>query len=165
MNNIKIYDQFLTTDELQLCHQITSEHRWEYGHTSGQVGIYTPFWYMELIHNDFLKESIKHKIENVTNKKFKVNRLYANGQTYGQNGSFHQDDTSEKSYTFCLYVIHLPCKYCNVVFLYLFVSSYLSGTYIRPPGQHELFNFGISVYIVPPSKQSVYSGTYDPGNS
>ena len=104
MNNIKIYDQFLTSDELKICHQITSEHRWEYGHTSGQIGIYTPFWYMELIHNEFLKENIKHKIENITNKKFKVNRLYANGQTYGQNGSFHQDDTSEKSYTFCLYI-------------------------------------------------------------
>lgn len=104
MNNIKVYEHFLTSDELKMCQQITSEHTWHYGHTSNQVGIFTPFWYMELFHNDFLKEFIKHKIENITNKKFKVNRLYANGQTYGQNGSFHQDDTNEKSYTFCLYI-------------------------------------------------------------
>ena len=105
MMNIKIYDNFLTLDELNMCRQITNEHKWEYGHTSSNKNkIFTPFWYMELINNDFLKEVIKHKIEYITKKKFKIHRLYANGQTYGQNGSFHQDDSSDKSYTFCLYI-------------------------------------------------------------
>ena len=105
MNNIKIYDQFLLPDELKMCRQITSDHVWEYGHSSGQLNtMSTPFWYMELLHNQLLKETIKNKIEKITNKKFKINRLYANGQTYGQNGSFHQDDTSNNSYTFCLYI-------------------------------------------------------------
>jgi hypothetical protein len=115
MNNIKIFDQFLTSDELHKCQQITSESTWKYGHSSTQVGIFTPFWYMELIHNDFLKEVIKRKIENITNKKFKVNRVYANGQTYGQTGQFHQDDTSEKSYTFCLYISPMEEKMIDIV--------------------------------------------------
>ena len=103
MENIKIYDDFLSENEIQNCKKIISDNKWIFGHTSNTIDISIPFWYMDLFDNKFLNEVITAKIENITNKKFKINRLYANGQTYGQDGSFHQDDISETSYTFCLY--------------------------------------------------------------
>ena len=103
MERIHIYDNFLSTPDMIECLNIVKESKWKYGQLSDNTIIGTPFWYMELIHNNFLKDIIKAKLEHITNKRFTVVRLYANGQTYGQDGDFHQDDTSLDTYTFCLY--------------------------------------------------------------
>ena len=44
------------------------------------------------------------KIENVFDKKYKIQRLYANGQTFGQDGTFHQDDPADNVYTLLKYI-------------------------------------------------------------
>lgn len=104
MDKIKIFENFLTNVELEECIKITCLSKWEFGHYSVNVNnVHTPFWYMELIKNDFLI-NIKDKIERITGKKFNINRIYANGQTYGQNGTYHQDDVNPNCYTFCLYI-------------------------------------------------------------
>ena len=116
MEHIKIYDNFLSTPDIKDCLQIVQESKWKYGHTSDNNNIMNiPFWYMELNNKDFLKEKIKEKIENISNKKFTVVRLYANGQTYGQDGMFHQDDTSLDSYTFCLYCTEISPDISDLV--------------------------------------------------
>jgi hypothetical protein len=104
MENIKIVDDFLNKDDLQLLTSIISSKKWEYGHASdGREMVNTPFWSMDLKQETFFDEYIKDKIESYFSTKFQVNRVYANGQTYGQNGSYHIDDTSENTFTFCLY--------------------------------------------------------------
>jgi hypothetical protein len=116
MEHIVIYDNFLSNLDMKQCLQIVKESKWEYGHISDVNNITSiPFWYMELIDNDFLKDIIKKKIEYITKKKFTLVRLYANGQTYGQDGVFHQDDTSLDSYTFCLYCTEISPDISDLV--------------------------------------------------
>jgi len=38
-------------------------------------------------------------------RKFRLDRVYANGQVYGLDGSFHKDNEDPKAFTFLLYVI------------------------------------------------------------
>lgn len=105
MENIKIIDDFLNNDDLQILNSIISSKKWEYGHSSkGREKVNTPFWSMDLIDEIFFSEYIKDKIQDYFQKKFVLNRVYANGQTYGQNGSYHQDDENENTFTFCLYI-------------------------------------------------------------
>lgn len=111
MDKINIYDNFLTNEELEKCRIITANPNWEYGHTSGtrnNSNIITPFWYMELNKNYFFTDQLKCKIEEKLNKKFKILRVYANGQTFGQDGSYHQDSENDKHITFCIYIAPVP---------------------------------------------------------
>jgi hypothetical protein len=103
MENIKVFNNFLNTQEISIIKNILNNNKWIHGHTSINDFYTIPFWYMELFENDYLKYSIKEKIESITKKKFEVVRLYANGQTYGQHGTYHQDDTDDLTFTFCLY--------------------------------------------------------------
>lgn len=142
MEHIKIYDNFLSTPDIKQCLQIVQESKWKYGQTSDNKNniINIPFWYMELNNNDFLKDIIKEKIEHITNKKFTVFRLYANGQTYGQDGFFHQDDTYLDSYTFCLYCTEITPDMSELV------GGHIE--FILPESEHSIniktiFNRGI----------------------
>ncbi len=140
MENINIYDDFLTSQDIKECLNIVQKPEWKFGQFSDDRIIVTPFWYMELIHNNFLKDIIKEKIEYVTKKKFNVMRLYANGQTYGQDGGFHQDDVSQDTYTFCLYCTEISLDMTELV------GGHIE--FILPESQHSIniktiFNRGI----------------------
>jgi hypothetical protein len=107
IDNIKIYDNFLTDKELSICFSYIYKSNWEWGHKSNNMDyniINSPFWYMELSNNDYFTKIIKNKIELTTNNKYILNRVYVNGQTFGQTGAFHQDDINDDCYTFCLYL-------------------------------------------------------------
>ena len=62
------------------------------------------FWYMELTQDNFFSEYFLNKIENTFKKKFKLSRVYANGQTHGLSGSMHQDNGEDVDNTFLYYV-------------------------------------------------------------
>ena len=63
-----------------------------------------PFWRHELFDDDFFRDTLREYIDTYFNKKFKVNRIYSVGQTYGQNSNFHIDSEEANSYTLCLYI-------------------------------------------------------------
>jgi len=106
MENIKIVDNFLNNDDLQLLHSIISSKSWDFGQESNgnDDKIDTPFWIMKLDDDIFFSKYIKDKIEYTFKKKMNLKRVYANGQTYGQDGSYHIDDYQENAITFCLYI-------------------------------------------------------------
>lgn len=142
MENINIYDNFLSNEDLQKCNEYVFGSNWFYGHSSSSsTGFNTPFWHMDLIKYDFFTDYLKNKIEKKLNKTFKLNRVYANGQTYGQDGSFHQDDTKVNTTTFCIYVTPLPSNNDDL-------NGYL---YIKIPNNNKyiacvepLYNRGVS---------------------
>jgi hypothetical protein len=101
---IKIFDDFLTPDELEKCAEAVSRPQWKFGQISQTSPIATPFWMMTLTDDPFFNTHLKSKIEAATTHNFTVQRIYANGQTFGQDGTFHQDDITDDSYTFCIYV-------------------------------------------------------------
>jgi Rps23 Pro-64 3,4-dihydroxylase Tpa1-like proline 4-hydroxylase len=75
---------------------------------------------MDLINNDYLLVYIKNIIETHFSKKFRVTRLYANGQTYGQDGTYHIDSSNKNYYTFCLYLSDIKEEYIETAGGHLF---------------------------------------------
>ena len=62
------------------------------------------FWQLDLNEDKFFRETFFSKIEKITNRKFDIERIYANGQTYGLPGAFHRDTNNVKGKTFLYYV-------------------------------------------------------------
>lgn len=104
-DKLQIFDAFLTPEELQTCADAVKRPAWSFGQISQTSPVSTPFWMMTLTDDPFFSTHLKSKIETAANRKFSVQRVYANGQTFGQDGTFHQDDASDDSYsyTFCIY--------------------------------------------------------------
>ena len=102
-DRIQIFDAFLTPEELQTCADAVKRPLWSFGQISQTSPVSTPFWMMTLTDDPFFSTHLKSKIETAANRKFSVQRIYANGQTFGQDGTFHQDDKTDDSYTFCIY--------------------------------------------------------------
>jgi hypothetical protein len=102
-DRIQIFDAFLTPEELETCASTVKRPAWSFGQMSQNSPVSTPFWMMTLTDDPFFSTHLKSKIETAANRKFTVQRVYANGQTFGQDGTFHQDDSSNNSYTFCIY--------------------------------------------------------------
>ncbi len=106
MNNIIIFDNVLMDIEMHQCTLKINEANWHFNASSKKTNpISTTFWYSNLEDDKFFTETLKQKIEKITNKKFKIDRVYANGQTFGQDGTYHKDNDSNSPhiYTFCLY--------------------------------------------------------------
>jgi hypothetical protein len=104
MNQIHIVDNFLTQDELKQIKKTFTDANWKYGHTSTNKSIDIPFFIMDLMDNPFYATTLKGKIETHFNINTRLNRVYANGQSFGMNGTYHQDDETPNTVTFCLYV-------------------------------------------------------------
>jgi hypothetical protein len=103
-DEIKIFDSFLTPEELEKCAEAVLRPAWKFGHSSNVSPISTPFWMMSLTEDEFFNTQLLSKINAQAGKKFTLQRVYANGQTFGQDGTYHQDDYSHDSYTFCIYI-------------------------------------------------------------
>ena len=98
------YNHIFTSDEYRKLIELIKEFKWIYGGTSTTDSEASKFWYSELMGHPFFVDWLD-KIQKVTNKKFTINRLYANGQTLGQDGSWHVDShDTETGYTFLYYL-------------------------------------------------------------
>jgi predicted 2-oxoglutarate/Fe(II)-dependent dioxygenase YbiX len=62
------------------------------------------FMYMDLSKNEMFGTKFLSVIERLTGLSFTLDRVYANGQYYGMDGSWHQDNPDENAYTFLLYM-------------------------------------------------------------
>jgi len=111
MEQIIVIDDFLNKTELKEAIMIIYNGSWKFGHTSNVQSYETPFWNMELLDNEFFSKTIKCIIEKTFSKKFKILRLYANGQTFGQDGAYHIDSSESNTYTFVLYLTKILDDY------------------------------------------------------
>lgn len=99
---IQRYFDFLSQEKYNQLSKLIDEFIWTYSASSTLDTYSNRFWYSELMDIPFFMEWL-HKIEDLTSKKFKISRLYANGQTLGQDGSWHSDSNNELGYTFLYY--------------------------------------------------------------
>ena len=97
------FPNFLEVVDFKKVHEYISNSKWELKGRSNDDDQRGRFWYMDLIQEPFFREYLTGKIQHATGKKFKLNRVYANGQAHGQDGCFHQDDSGPDSWTFLLY--------------------------------------------------------------
>lgn len=112
MDEIIVCDNFLNESELHEATSIIKSGSWKFGHESrNNELIDTPFWNMDLNDNEFFSKTIFEAIQKHFSKKFNLVRVYANGQTFGQNGSYHVDSLNENAYTFVLYLSEIKKEY------------------------------------------------------
>lgn len=88
--NIKSYPNFLTQEEHNYVIAKTLKgNAWAFIGSSTDDSF--SFWNMDLTQDVFFTKHMLNKIKIVTEKNFALGRVYANGQTYGLSGSYHQD--------------------------------------------------------------------------
>ncbi len=98
--NINVYDDFFSKEIHENIWNLMQRPKWSY--TGGRTG--SRFWHMEGLEqeeyfNTFLFNIICKKL----NKKFEIERIYANGQTGGQSGNPHKDGYYNNKFTFLYY--------------------------------------------------------------
>jgi len=98
----KRYYNILTETEQKKCLEILDGITWKFGNKSTDDDNYS-FWYKQLTNEDFFCDLFFKRIISITEKKFIISRILANGQTYGLPGSFHKDDEDDKIFTFLYY--------------------------------------------------------------
>jgi len=103
MKKLSIKDNFLNESELREVLNFTNSLSWKYGASSGD-STSVRFWISHLNNEKKIIDIISPKIEKMSGFKIEIERVYANGQTYGQDGVFHTDHESYDRYTFILYV-------------------------------------------------------------
>ena len=97
------YFNILSEEEYVKCKEIIDNSLWKYGQYSNPNSPYK-FWIIQKLHaNPFFYNTFMEKIEKLTNNKFEINRIYANGNTFGQEGDWHIDSDLEDNWTFLYY--------------------------------------------------------------
>ena len=93
-------------------HQLDSEienFTWKCTGVSDERELQKPnprrFWNCDLNDNTFFSEYLFNKIPHGP---WTLERVYANGQAYGQDGNFHKDSEDQNAWTFILYANHIP---------------------------------------------------------
>lgn len=102
-DSVEVIDNFLDNIEIDESLNIIHNIGWHFTGTSNDNKDVI-FWYSELIESTWFAKLLFEKIKRYFNKDFVLKRVYANGQTFGLDGSFHIDDDNENAYTFILYL-------------------------------------------------------------
>jgi hypothetical protein len=111
MERIIVLDSLLEKEELEKARNIIDKKGWHFGHKSNsKYDVETPFWSVTLDDEEFFTKQLKHLIEKTMMKKLDLVRVYANGHTFGQDGSFHIDDKDPDAFTFVFYLTDIDPK-------------------------------------------------------
>ena len=88
MNEIKIFDNFLNETDFNRVMSFTQYATWQ---IQGSVNKGNrEFLYINVSDEEFFNSHIFHKIEKKLNCKYKLERIYFNGQWPGRDGEFHE---------------------------------------------------------------------------
>ena len=106
LNDLVNYNNVFSLDICNKIFECLNSHNWYFGHGSHVknnrvVGI--PFWRMDLKENEFFSKYLLNMIEEKTQQQYELYDVYANGHTFGTNGSFHVDWHDERGRTFLFY--------------------------------------------------------------
>lgn len=91
MNEIVAWKNYLTDEEQKILITEYEAGHWQLSGHSLLDSQTRFFWFMNLIHSDKIIKIFKPKLENFLEKEINITRAYANGQSHGQCGQFHQD--------------------------------------------------------------------------
>ncbi len=83
--------------------ELLDREKWSFiGKSNGEQ--IRKFWHLNLMDDEFFTKFFLDKIKDITQRNFELKRVYANGQSAGQSGDWHQDDVEENTYTFIYYL-------------------------------------------------------------
>lgn len=100
--NIRLLKNFLTVTEFDKVRSIIDGSR-TWGQNGTSLEGTRKFGYLELMHEPYFSDYLVDKIRQVTELNLRLDRVYANGQVFGQDGSFHQDSHLPNTFTFMIY--------------------------------------------------------------
>ena len=123
------FTDILSDEEFDKLEELLYRPKWGYTHKSTADDRWRR-WRMELKDDEFFTKFFFEKIKTLTDRSFLIKAVYANGQTYGQNGSWHQDSTEPNYHAFIFYA---------------------NREWDMLWGGSTLFNSGISIYPIPNS--------------
>jgi hypothetical protein len=99
---IKTYKNIFSNDDLNKIQEYFNSPNWSFGHYSEAHNKHKCFWNMNLSRIKYFNTDLYKIIQSlIPYNCLDIERIYANGQTYGLDGSFHIDNSS--GYTFLYY--------------------------------------------------------------
>jgi len=101
-NTVEEFDNVFSDKETKIIYKKVDVPRWRFGH-AGIPNSYRKFWHLDLTSDPFFSTELFEKIQIRIMAKCKLSRVFANGQTYGQDGDWHQDRVDKDNYTFVYY--------------------------------------------------------------
>lgn len=104
---IKIINDFINEEEIFGIEEVMKNCDWAYNRMAVRQDRHeVVFWGKNLYGrgSDEMKNMILTRIQDNTNKKFKIIHAYVNGQTYGLDGTFHQDTPQDNVYSLVIYI-------------------------------------------------------------
>jgi predicted 2-oxoglutarate/Fe(II)-dependent dioxygenase YbiX len=105
---IKSFPKFLQDTDFEYVSEVAKKFKWDFSGNS--VDGPPKFLYCDLMSEKFFSEYLFNKIPGGP---WELKRVYANGQSFGQNGDFHQDDTDPNSFTFILYANKIDMQFMD----------------------------------------------------
>ena len=102
MSKISLYTNVFCDEDYNKIWSYLTSNNWSYGHVSNR-GSLKRFWSMDFTNDSFFTEHLFNKIKCFIGNNYILERVYANGQTHGLDGEFHQDCLDEYGYTFLYY--------------------------------------------------------------
>jgi hypothetical protein len=111
---LQIFNNFLSEKEISDTTHVIDNLWWKYGEYSLTPTDDVLFWIADL-DDKILVNIFLDKLEEVSKKKFELIKVHVNGQTYGQDGSYHKDHEIEGMYTFLIYMSPITQSNINYV--------------------------------------------------
>lgn len=100
----ELYTDVFEPDVFHQCYEkLNSSSGWKYAGFSNDVSPIR-FWFHDLNNDPTYTVYGLARINKLTGRQFKIDRVYANGQTHGLSGDLHQDHTEPNKYTFLMYM-------------------------------------------------------------
>lgn len=101
--SIKLYNDFLDAKTFSEAQSYLRKHNWGLQSSSSPLSP-QKFLIMFLHEYELFNKFIFSKIEEATETRFELMRVYANGQFYGMPGEPHYDEYKKDFYTFLIYM-------------------------------------------------------------
>lgn len=101
-DNIQTYVDVFCQNDYNKVWSFLNSNKWSFGHISNQ-GSSKKFWSMNLNDNAFFTDHLFNRLKELIGDDYSLERVYANGQTYGLSGEFHQDCLDDYGYTLLYY--------------------------------------------------------------
>lgn len=104
MDKIETYENILSVGELStIWTKFLLSPNWTFNHkTDGSTNSDNFIWMLDL-ETPFFTDYVFSKIKSITGKNFDLQKVYANGQTFGMDGDLHIDSERDDAYTFLYY--------------------------------------------------------------
>jgi hypothetical protein len=103
MDELQVIENAFSQDDYNALKDIVENGGWRWGMRSRDYTL--TFMCMELMGNEFVSDYLKRKIEALVGKEMDLVRCYANAQTFGQDGTLHEDADDSNRYTFVTYIV------------------------------------------------------------